>query len=96
MIWPILSCKVGHSVPIGMKLELDLLNHLPDVHTKFQIDISKYVEKNPENLESKTRKNNQTRFETNKQTNRTYVEKYTAAHLCTKFEGFILIYEVMI
>ena len=28
--------------------------------------------------------------------NRTYVEKYTASHLCTKFEEFILIYEAMI
>ena len=26
----------------------------------------------------------------------TYVEKYTAGHLCTKFEEFILISEVMI
>ena len=29
-------------------------------------------------------------------TNRTYVERYTAGHLCTKFEEFILIYEAMI
>ena len=28
--------------------------------------------------------------------NGTYVEKYTAGHLCTKFEEFILIYEAMI
>ena len=28
--------------------------------------------------------------------NGTYVEKYTADHLCTKFEEFILIYEAMI
>ena len=28
--------------------------------------------------------------------NRTYVEKYTAGHLCTKFEEFILIYEAII
>ena len=26
----------------------------------------------------------------------TYVKKYTAGHLCTKFEEFILIYEAMI
>ena len=26
----------------------------------------------------------------------TYVEEYTAGHLCTKFEEFILIYEAMI
>ena len=28
--------------------------------------------------------------------NRTFFEKYTAGHLCTKFEEFILIYETMI
>ena len=28
--------------------------------------------------------------------NGTYVERHTAAHLCTKFEEFILIYEAMI
>ena len=28
--------------------------------------------------------------------NGTYVEKYTAGNLCTKFEEFILIYEAMI
>ena len=28
--------------------------------------------------------------------NGTYVERYTAGHLCTKFEEFILIYEAMI
>ena len=29
------------------------------------------------------------------QKNRTYVEKYTAGHLCSKFEEFILINEAM-
>ena len=28
--------------------------------------------------------------------NGTYVEKYTAGHLCTKFQEIILIYEAMI
>ena len=28
--------------------------------------------------------------------NGTYVEKYTAGHLCTKFEEFTLIYEALI
>ena len=28
--------------------------------------------------------------------NRTYVEKYTAGHLCTKFEEFTLIYKATI
>ena len=28
--------------------------------------------------------------------NGTFVERYTAGHLCTKFEKFILIYEAMI
>ena len=39
------GCKVGQSVPIGMKLELDVLHHLLHVYTKFQTDISKHVEK---------------------------------------------------
>ena len=25
-LWPIFGCKVGQGVPIGMKLELDVLN----------------------------------------------------------------------
>ena len=54
--------------------------------------------KSPENFEkSKTRKNNRPNSENNIFTkNETYVEKYTAGHLCTKFEEFILIYEAMI
>ena len=40
-LWPIFGCKVGQSVPIGMKLELHLLH----VYTKFQTDISTHVEK---------------------------------------------------
>ena len=28
--------------------------------------------------------------------NGNYIERYTAGHLCTKFEEFILIYEAMI
>ena len=46
LLWPIFGCKVGQSVPIGMKLELDLLH----VYTKFQTDISKHVEKKPGKL----------------------------------------------
>ena len=54
--------------------------------------------KNPENFEkSKTHKNNRQISENKFFTkNGTYVEKYTAGHLCTKFEEFILIYEAMI
>ena len=49
--------------------------------------------KGRENFEkSKTRKNNRQTFTKNG----TYVEKYTAGHLCTKFEEFILICEAMI
>ena len=43
--WPIFDCKVGQSVLIGMKLELDLWHYLLDVSTKFHIDISNHVEK---------------------------------------------------
>ena len=54
--------------------------------------------KSPGNFEkSKTRKNNRQNSENNIFTkNGTYVEKYTAGHLCTKFEEFILISEAMI
>ena len=54
--------------------------------------------KSPENFEkSKTRKNNRQNSQNKIFTeNGTYVEKYTAGHLCTKFEEFILIYEAMI
>ena len=42
-------------------------------------------------------KNNRQNSENNIFTkNGTYVKKYTAGHLCTKFEEFILIYEAMI
>ena len=50
MIWPIFGCKVGQSVHIGKKPELDMWHHLLDVYTKFQIDISKHVQKSPENF----------------------------------------------
>ena len=55
--------------------------------------------KSPENFaKSKTRKNN--RQNSKKKTifakNGTYVEKYTAGHLRTKFEEFTLIYKAMI
>ena len=44
-LWPILGCKVGQSVPIGMKLALGVQHHLLHAYTKFQIDILKHVEK---------------------------------------------------
>ena len=40
-------CKVGQ---IEMKLELDMCLCLLDVYTKFEIDISKHVEKKPRKL----------------------------------------------
>ena len=45
-LWPIFGCKVGQSVQIRMKLELDVWHYLLDVYAKFQIDISKHVQKN--------------------------------------------------
>ena len=54
--------------------------------------------KTPENFaKSKTRKNNRQNSE-NKifEKNGTYVEKYTAGHLRTKFEEFTLIYKATI
>ena len=40
-----LLLAVGQSDPIAKKLKLDMLCHLLNVYTKFQIDISKHVEK---------------------------------------------------
>ena len=81
-----------------MKLALDVWHHPLDVYAKFQIDISKHVQKSPENFaKCKTRKNNRQNYENDIFTKTgNYVEKYTAGHLCTKFEEFILIYEAMI
>ena len=81
-----------------MKLELDMWHYLLNVYTMFQNDISKHVEKSPENFaKSKMRKNNRQ----NSQNmifakNGTYVEKCTAGHLRTKFEEFTLIYKATI
>ena len=44
-LWPIFGCKVGQSVQIGMKLELDVWHHPLDVYAKFQTDISQHVQK---------------------------------------------------
>ena len=53
------GCKVGQSVSIGMKLKLDVWHYVLNVYIKFQFDISKHVEKSPENFEkSETHKNN--------------------------------------
>ena len=50
-VWSTFACKVGQSDSIVMKLKLDMSRHLLNVYTKFQIDISKHVEKSPENSE---------------------------------------------
>ena len=50
LLWPIFGCKVGQSVPIGMKLELDVWHYLLNVYTMFQNDFSKHVEKKPGKL----------------------------------------------
>ena len=97
--WPIFGCKVGQSVPIGMKLELDVWHYLLNVYTMFQNEYHKTCRK-------KTRKTSQNpkrakiiakipkiRF---LKKNGTYVEKYTAGHLRTKFEEFTLIYKATI
>ena len=75
-----------------MKLELDVWHYLLDVYTKFEIDIAKYVEKSPENFNNPKH----AKIISNIPKNVTHVEKYISGLLCTKFEEFILIYEVMI
>ena len=93
LLWPISGCKVDQSVPIGMKLELDVWHYLLSVYTMFQIDISKHAEKSPENFaKSKTRKNDHQNSENMiLAKNRTCVKKHAAGHLRTKFEEFTLI-----
>ena len=49
-LWPIFGCKVDQSVPIGMKLELDVWHYLLNVYTMLQIDTLKHVEKKPRKL----------------------------------------------
>ena len=95
---PIYGCKVGQSVPIGMKLKLDMWHYLLNVYTMFLIYISKHREKSLENFaKSKMRKNNR---QNSKNTifakNGAHIEEYTAGHLCTKFEEFTLIYKATI
>ena len=48
--WPIFGCKEGQNVQIGMILELDMWLYLLDAYTKFHTDISKHVQKSPENF----------------------------------------------
>ena len=57
--YPIFANYQGQSDLIAMKLEFYVWHCLLNAYTKFQIDISKYVENSPENFKkSKTRKNN--------------------------------------
>ena len=44
-LWPIFGCKVGQSVQMGMKLELDVWHHPLNVYAKFQTDLSQHVQK---------------------------------------------------
>ena len=44
-LWPTFGSKVGQSVQIGMKLELDVWHHPLDVYAKFQTDILQHVQK---------------------------------------------------
>ena len=88
--WPIFGCKVGQSVPIGMKLELGMWHYLLNVYTMFQIGISKHLWKSPKNFtKSETSKNN---YQNSENTifakTGTYVEKSPTGHLRTKLDEF--------
>ena len=91
---PIFCCKVGQIVLIRMKLKLNLWHRLLNVFTKFEIYIFKHVEKACKILKNPKCAKIILKIWFFKKTN--WWEKYTAGHLCTKFEGFILIYETMI
>ena len=71
-----------------MKLELDLWRRLLDVTKFLNRYLKTYIKKHGKLLKIQNAKN--------KREKGTYVEKYTAGHLCTKFDRLILIYEVMI
>ena len=45
-------CKKSQQDLIAMKLKPDVSCHLPDVYTRFQLHISKHVEKSSENFVS--------------------------------------------
>ena len=98
-LWPIFGCKVGQSVPIGMKLKLDVWHYLLNVYAMFENDISKHVEKKPGKLrkiqdaQKKIGKIPKIRF---LQKTELMSIKYTAGHLRTKFEEFTLIYKATI
>ena len=49
-IWHTFGPKVGQIVRMQMKLEIPVWHCLLDVHTKFQMDIPKHVDKKPGNL----------------------------------------------
>ena len=98
--WPIFFCQVGQRIPIGIKIESDGWHNLLDAHTKFQNDISKYVEKKTRKT-SKNPKGAKIMGKIKKKRiwlakNGSYVEEYTAGHLGTKFVEYIVIYEAMI
>ena len=41
----IIPCKVSQRDMIALKFKLDVSWHLPDVYTRFQVHISKHVQK---------------------------------------------------
>ena len=49
-LWPIFGCKVGQSVQIGMKLELDVWHHPLDVYPSFKLISHNMYKKGPENF----------------------------------------------
>ena len=53
-VWPTFGCKLRQSDPIMIESILNMPYHLLNVYTKFEIDISKHVEKSPENSDGWT------------------------------------------
>ena len=60
LVWSTFGFKVDQSHSVAMKLKLDMSCHLLSIYTKFEIDISKHVEKSKENLYGRTDRNRQT------------------------------------
>ena len=51
--WVTFGYKVDQRDPVAMERKFDMSCHLLRVYTKFHIDISKHVEKSPENSDGR-------------------------------------------
>ena len=91
----VLFLDVKSKCPDWNETRTSVWHYLLNIYTMFQNNIPKHVEELPGKLgkirnAQNNRKNSENTIFAN---NGTYVEKYTAGHLRTKFEEFTLIYK---